>query len=542
MQRATERVLLQTILSKNSLDVRVYRYIEAIETRLHRMEALLGGIIRNDDPRAQALLQELIGSEEARDVLTNDLQAAAKSDKPRKSWKKADASAASSSSATSVTKGFLASSNIATPAQDYQQTPRWFTDEELSAQQSAAMPGFSASTTFTDASGNIANPLSLPREEYRNLLDLDDDGPKPSIQPTVTGLDIPVSSAQPGYSISPHSLSASSAAGGPFVSQPADMGLSTSPRQRRRLTGPIVGAGTAALVGGSPAANPTEISKMAFSYAPQTQHLRPGAINHTGTASYTLSSDAPLSSDSAQTGELTELADVVGQLSLNENAEVRYHGRSSGLYLISKSTRFKDFFWQFPSAGVWPPTDGRVLKTEAEILKITGTENALPDRATQQHLLDLYWTYVHPHFPILYKVSFMRQYRHTMSNPSSNEPSTPSGGGKVPTVLLLAMFALAARYSDLDPTRSDGKYWTAGQDYLDAAKKILNFDYGSSKLVSVQTLLLLAYREIGTGAMSASWLFTGMAIRMAQDLGLFRDVDKWYVIAIRERRHLLTVK
>lgn len=51
----------------------------------------------------------------------------------------------------------------------------------------------------------------------------------------------------------------------------------------------------------------------------------------------------------------------------------------------------------------------------------------------------------------------------------------------------------------------------------------------SSKLVSVQALLLMAYREIGTGGMSASWLFTGMAIRMAQDLGLFRDVEKWFL-------------
>lgn len=39
-----------------------YRYIEAIESRLHRMEALLGGLLQNDDPRAQALLGELIGS------------------------------------------------------------------------------------------------------------------------------------------------------------------------------------------------------------------------------------------------------------------------------------------------------------------------------------------------------------------------------------------------------------------------------------------------------------------------------------------------
>lgn len=104
----------------------------------------------------------------------------------------------------------------------------------------------------------------------------------------------------------------------------------------------------------------------------------------------------------------------------------------------------------------------------------------------------------------------MRQYRHSVSHPDSTEPSTPAGGGKVPLVLLLSMFALAARYSDLEPARTDGKYWTAGQDYFERAKAVLNYDYGSSKLVSVQALLLLAYREIGTGAMSASWLFTGM--------------------------------
>jgi hypothetical protein len=31
------------------------------------------------------------------------------------------------------------------------------------------------------------------------------------------------------------------------------------------------------------------------------------------------------------------------------------------------------------------------------------------------------------------------------------------------------------------------------------------------------------------GGMSASWMYTGMAIRLAQDLGLYRDVDKWPV-------------
>lgn len=135
--------------------------------------------------------------------------------------------------------------------------------------------------------------------------------------------------------------------------------------------------------------------------------------------------------------------------------------------------------------------------------------------------------------PQLYKVSFMRQYRHSLahSNPANAaSPSNSFGHGPVPIVLLLSMFALSARYCDLYPTSgSDGKFWDAGQEFLDKARKILNHEYGSSKLVMVQTLLLMAYREIGVGAMSSAWMAGGMAIRMAQDLGLFRDVEKWFL-------------
>lgn len=127
----------------------------------------------------------------------------------------------------------------------------------------------------------------------------------------------------------------------------------------------------------------------------------------------------------------------------------------------------------------------------------------------------------------------MRQYRHSLahSNPSNApSPSNSFGHGPVPIVLLLSMFALSARYCDLYPTSgSDGKFWDAGQEFLDKARKILNHEYGSSKLALVQTLLLIAYREIGVGAMSSSWMAGGMAIRMAQDLGLFRDVEKWFL-------------
>ena len=158
--------------------------------------------------------------------------------------------------------------------------------------------------------------------------------------------------------------------------------VATSPRQRRRLdlpvgssygTSPGGASGTSGTspsaaggggVGGQGYANPDR-KQMAYAFtlppvgvvpprsSAQTSApvLSPGAIGHTGTSSYLLSGSPGASGGAgAGAGEaderedrkggsararatqspsepLTELADVVGQLSLNENAEVRYHGR-----------------------------------------------------------------------------------------------------------------------------------------------------------------------------------------------------------------------
>lgn len=285
-------------------------------------------------------------------------------------------------------------------------------------------------------------------------------------------------------------------------------------------------------------------------------------------------------SSTAQDGPLSELADVVGQLSLDETKEVRYHGRSSGLYLISKSNRYQDFFWRFPKPGAWAQANRNDLvddegnsnkagadantsveedessiadpyaKTEAELVNRTKAYEVMPDKRTSDHLLELYWTYVHPHLPLLYRSLFVRQYRNTVHTTegyatgakegNGSSSSTPLGGakpapalasgGKVPAILLLSIYALAARYSDTgEDTRKEGEYWRAGEVYARKARELLYEDFGSSRLTTCQALVLLAYREAGVGAMAKSWTYVGMAIRMAQDLGLFRDVDKWFL-------------
>jgi hypothetical protein len=129
-------------------------------------------------------------------------------------------------------------------------------------------------------------------------------------------------------------------------------------------------------------------------------------------------------------------------------------------------------------------------------------------------------TYVHPHFPLIYKPLITKQYS-LMHNPNPN-----SREEEVPIMLLLAMFSVAARYSDLEPNADPH---LRGENYFKAAKSLLNETYHSTKLITVQVLLLFSYRQIGIGAMSESWIFLGMGVRMAQDLGLFRDVDKWFM-------------
>ena len=69
--------------------------------------------------------------------------------------------------------------------------------------------------------------------------------------------------------------------------------------------------------------------------------------------------------------------------------------------------------------------------------------------------------------------------------------------------------------------------WNAGDSYMEDAKIILDTISVQSRPSTVQALLLLGYREVGIGAMAEAWLYIGAAVRMAQDLGLHKNADKW---------------
>ena len=190
---------------------------------------------------------------------------------------------------------------------------------------------------------------------------------------------------------------------------------------------------------------------------------------------------------------------------------------------------------------MWPPLppSARNSKKHAEDFAAR-----LPDITTQELLVELYFTYVHPSLPIVHKTTFMEDFRKghlSADSPYSGEStysdaaspvSTSSQnrrGRHVPTLLLLAMFSLAARYSSRTGVvpPDDGQMWTAGDEYMEDAKVILDRTYAASRPSTCQALLLLGYREVGIGAMAQAWLYVGMAVRMAQDLGLHKSAEEW---------------
>ncbi|KAF8839695.1 hypothetical protein BDN67DRAFT_905011 [Paxillus ammoniavirescens] len=277
---------------------------------------------------------------------------------------------------------------------------------------------------------------------------------------------------------------------------------------------------------------------------------------------------------SADSDSDDDLVNAVGQLSLNEDEQVRYHGKASGLYLLDVSAkaeaRNEGGIWRFPKARVWPPlppsatnsptaNTGHLPLTSAAL--DSDLASMLPEPAVQEHLLELYFTYVHSAFPILHKDAFWEGYRsmrnaptdtpsptsdQAQSGPDSSPPPVFGKRRHVSPLLLLSMFGIAARYSPSSssppPPRPSSPtsphppeaslMWTAGDNFLILARTLLDSTYASSLPSTVQSLLLLGYRELGIGAMAQAWAYTGMAVRMAQDLGMHRAADGWARVGV----------
>ncbi|TDL26205.1 hypothetical protein BD410DRAFT_836854 [Rickenella mellea] len=175
------------------------------------------------------------------------------------------------------------------------------------------------------------------------------------------------------------------------------------------------------------------------------------------------------------------------------------------------------------------PPDRSKMSSEAVAVNMPSLED-------QDLLIALYFTYVHSVLPVIHRQTFMSEYEASkgyetsfhmgMSTPQSGPLSQDRREGL--QLLLLAMCTVACRYTDKEQQLPfEGRLWDADRDYSASVRRILDASYNRSSISTCQALLILAYRAGGVGSLEQSWMFLGMAIRMAQDLGLHRAADQW---------------
>ncbi|KAG0198197.1 hypothetical protein BGX33_012525, partial [Mortierella sp. NVP41] len=212
--------------------------------------------------------------------------------------------------------------------------------------------------------------------------------------------------------------------------------------------------------------------------------------------------------------KINAISDSLSNLSLDDGGFIRYLGNSSGIDILQRTQLLTNGYMMTPMR-MKEHRDWLFAK-EAVISQME-SEMPLPPRDLADHLIDTYFSYVHPNMPVLHKPTFMRLYRN------------PDPFKRPPGVLLNAMFAIASRFST-HPEIVGHDPEAFGDEYFDRAKRLVDFEYELPRQSSIQALLLMViYRFTSAKSGGRCWVMLGMATRMAQDLGMHRNSARWHL-------------
>ncbi|KAF9302169.1 hypothetical protein BGZ74_005716 [Mortierella antarctica] len=160
-----------------------------------------------------------------------------------------------------------------------------------------------------------------------------------------------------------------------------------------------------------------------------------------------------------------------------------------------------------------PPADLHVRYTHNLQSDTKQDATEMPSKEVIDHLLAVYFRHIHPVLPMLHYPTLSDQIRRQELPPSH---------------LLFAILGLASRFSENTTFRvpQPGYDLPPCTLFYEKAKYLFKEEYDNSQIGTVQALLLMAVQQMGFCESQRAWLYVGMAIRMAQDLGLNKDLPE----------------
>lgn len=204
----------------------------------------------------------------------------------------------------------------------------------------------------------------------------------------------------------------------------------------------------------------------------------------------------------------TELSGKMGELRL-ENGSVRFLGGTSNLIYL-EPTNIDDDEGEGERQEVY--------QQQAEPFK--NWTNVTDDVEVISHLINMYFTWHYTFFTTLSKSLFYRDF--LLGKP----PIPPKRTMYCSSLLVNAMLALGCHFTSSPAGCADpNDPATKGDAFFAEAKRLIveNDEYEKPRLTTIQALCLMSVREAGCGREAKGWVYSGMAFRMAQDMGLNLD-------------------
>ncbi|EXF86486.1 fungal specific transcription factor [Colletotrichum fioriniae PJ7] len=225
--------------------------------------------------------------------------------------------------------------------------------------------------------------------------------------------------------------------------------------------------------------------------------LQEAEDNDNGDDGYTI--DMPIEGE-------RELARKMGELRL-ENGSVRFIGGTSHLIYLGDSG----------DANTTEPESDTNLANEDPV---TSWTRVTQDKEVIAHLMNMYFNWHYTYFTTLSKTLFYRDFfkgKHALNYKGTIYCSP---------LLVNAMLSLGCHFTSVPGAYgTPGDSRTKGDHFFAEAKRLIveNDEYERPKLTTVQALALMSVREAGCGREAKGWVYSGMAFRMAQDIGLNFD-------------------
>jgi Fungal specific transcription factor domain len=157
-------------------------------------------------------------------------------------------------------------------------------------------------------------------------------------------------------------------------------------------------------------------------------------------------------------------------------------------------------------------------------------------KEVSKELLRYHWCWIHPLFLVVYRPAFIRGMALVNTNvPDASDPPYFSG------TLLKVIHAHCARflnhavhqheYQTLPNTSSPVQVTMSASEFMEKMSEEARISLGMetlkhSSIPTIQALLQQSAREIVFGHSSQGWLYSGMAFRMAFDMGIHLPSDK----------------